>query len=902
MKKILLFLFAILVISIIIYFLYKVSKIKKEGFATTTTLKHATYYANWAQFWPNGPQDNTDNKNVNSPFAIQSSLGNVDTIIYGIVMFGIMPNPTLSCSYVPSAFVGTYSCMFNDSSISDGIKFFLQGCMGKEEGDIQEDVIETIFGEEASMMYDVIDNVASLVENILSGFSEGGDSPPLFVSDNNNFLTYPMYPNECFTGCGIDFDKFYWSTSGTGSKCCSLYRITDPYCFAQLRSLGKTLIASYGGWTYTHGGAEFSNISQNMFTSMISNSTTRGKFINTSGSTLQAWGFQGADFDWEYPGSASAGAIITTTLGYTSTTDFYNFECLIKEYRTKFPNFILSMQCSGFLSGDAHYSGPLDGYFQNGESVYMASDSDYFSWINRLFTVGLSRVNFMAYDYFVAGGQPYTMPNTPLYCPNQEANNFLPWPGTTSSFNPSYPWINPDLTISDYQNLTTQESFAYVSCGTVTAGSSVVNGFVMNSISNIASAYGVPPQSIVDATNTLQSSSLPQLTSSSQLQLGQILYIPCNNSSVPVCGTGKWPSGFGLAQVAENNNITVNAFENANPLYVQYASNVQVGNIYNIPCKDTSPQSGNVCPAYVLTQSTYSDLATSIGANVNDVVNLNPSSPPSSLVINQNVNVPCVNNVCPGVYYALPGDSLQSIFAKLFPKIDITSPTGKSLYNNYLQLNSSLQQTTQPNKLLSTNPQTAVRVPCSSSSSTTTLPPSVPSGTQLDFQGSNNSATVQYCILKSMVLMNQIFGKNIGNVHLGLAMYGRSYSNVNFLGMSGDDLIQNSVGLPSTGAMWGGSYTQTSGVLSYYEIQQLLQEKDANGNSLYISGYNKKYGINVALSLENNTWICYDDFSAIQEKLNYAKNLGFGGVMTFTPQQDDFSKGFPLMNYINSKL
>ena len=908
-RKCFLAFFIILVIAILVFCLYKAFKNSKsvEKFTGTTKsvekftgtrMAHATYYANWAQFWPGGPQDNTDNSNVNSPYAIAGALADCDTIIYGIVLFGVLPNPTLTCSLEVAPFSFFYSCNFVGST-SDGIKFILQGCLSEAEGSAEEDAISVIFGPEAADIYDTISNVAGLISDLMEGISDT-ETPPTYVSDNGAYLTYPMYPNECFTGCDIEFDKFYWSTSGTGSKCCSLHRITDPFCFAQLRSLGKTLIASYGGWTYTHGGAEFSDISYNMFVNMIANSGTRSQFINASGNTLSAWGFQGADFDWEYPGSQSAHAVVTTSLGYLSSTDFYNFECLIREYRQKFPNFILSMQCSGFLSGDAYYpDGPLDGYIQNGETVNMASDSDYFAWINRLFAAGLTRVNFMAYDYYVAGGQNYTMPNTPLYSPNKETNfSICPWKScstiSSANYNPSYPWINPSLTIANYQNQTT-ESFDYLNCGTVTAGvTKDKNGNILNSFWGIAQAYGLPMQAVIDATNALQPAGSENVTSNSSLSYGQTVYIPCNNSAVPVCGTGSWPSGYGASQVASNSGVTSDAFNSANPLYAQYANYVNPGNVYNIPCLDTTPENGNACPTWILRQSSYGDVASAIGANVSDVTDINSTSS-TALTPNQYINVPCVNNVCPGPYYALPGDSLQSIFNKLFPRLDTTVDPGKTLYSNYLSLNSNLN--VKPTDILSSNPQTPVRVPCNSPKSVPA--PSVPVGTELDFQGAEGSATVPLCILKSMVLMSQAFGSNIGKVHLGIALYGRSFANVNFMGMTGDDLVQNSVGLPSYGAMPPGSYTQTSGVLSYYEIQQLLAAKDTNGNPVYQTGYNKKYGINVAYSVELGTWISYDGFEAIADKMNFAKCFGFGGVMTFTPQQDDFTKSFPLMGCVN---
>jgi hypothetical protein len=68
------------------------------GPSQTTTgsakkITHTAFYANWGQFWPGAPNDN----GRNSPNTFKKFIKNTDKVIYGFLMFGVMPTPFLIC-------------------------------------------------------------------------------------------------------------------------------------------------------------------------------------------------------------------------------------------------------------------------------------------------------------------------------------------------------------------------------------------------------------------------------------------------------------------------------------------------------------------------------------------------------------------------------------------------------------------------------------------------------------------------------------------------------------------------------------------------------------------------------------------------------------------------------------
>ncbi len=315
-------------------------------------MKNIAFYANWAQFW-GGPIANDD---YNAPLTYLNFINGLDRVIYGYLMFGVEPNPELNDNPRLNNYGGLdYGCSYHDES----------------------------------------------------PFWQDGD--PYIRNSSNDWNTYTMYPNYCFTGTTQNFWEQMFQIGVN-------FRINDPDCFQQLQVLkalkpGLEVVMSFGGWTWTHGGAEFSSLSATLFHQMVSSEVSRQAFIQSSHAFITSYGFDGIDIDWEYPGQ---------TLGVidpaAADQDFENFKTFIQEYRNfAGPDFIITMQVSGFLSPDiaARETSPIQ------------TNEDYFTWIKSLLDNGLSEVNMMSYDYYVAAGATQTLPNAPLYCGGGNIENCI---------------------------------------------------------------------------------------------------------------------------------------------------------------------------------------------------------------------------------------------------------------------------------------------------------------------------------------------------------------------------------------------------------------------------------------------------------------------------------------------
>ncbi len=678
----------------------------KKGTTPYYRLKHTTFYANWAQFWPGGPDD----EGTNSPNTFKSFIANTDRIIYGFLLFGVTPNPILVCDVALGSMPLSYSCGFNPNVINSGFKDTFIDAMK-----------DTLKADEEGVLLNFLKstyNQASIQYN---------KNTDVYIS-SQSFDTFPPYPNECFTGANYESSaggliiKYIGDTQGT--KCPMNGRLHDFICFEQLQNLKQLngnlkVIASYGGWTWTHGGAAFSNLSQNLFTTMVASQTSRTAFIDSSYKFLTQFGFNGVDFDWEYPGQNSA-------------LDFYGLECLIKEYKEAHPDMYISMQCSGFLSGNVVTldMDTLPGYTDI--VLTMKNDTDYFIWLKRLLAAGLDNINIMAYDYYTAYSEPkLTRPNAPLYNKEYKSSD-----------------INTSSTSGTTSGVSQTINKCSVTSYTVKSG---------DTLSTIAGANNTTVANICEANN------LP-LATCPNLSIGQVLNIP----------TGYWIPDCDPTSTCTTNTYTVKAGDT----------------MYNIAI------------------SNGTDLTTLCGLN--------------------NLTLNTCGNISIGQVIKLP-DSCS-----------LTYPT----------IN------------LSSNATPAVD-------------------------------DINYCLSKTLALMESILVTDMKKVVLGLACYGRAFAGVNFGNLSGQDLIDKTVGIPFTGPAGPGNYTNESGILSYYEI---------NNKQWTMKGYNKEYGTSIAVDVPNGVWVSYDDTDSLQEKMLIAKKYNVGGVMTFTPQQDDFSKNYPLMQSVTNHL
>lgn len=110
-------------------------------------------------------------------------------------------------------------------------------------------------------------------------------------------------------------------------------------------------------------------------------------------------------------------------------------------------------------------------------------------------------------------------------------------------------------------------------------------------------------------------------------------------------------------------------------------------------------------------------------------------------------------------------------------------------------------------------------------------------------------------------------------VNLGLAFYGRSF-----------ELADPSCTTPGClfkGPGAQGPCTQTAGILSYREIQNILN--DANIPSF--SKYDADAAVNY-LIYNQTSWVSYDDRTTFQRKIDFANNRGLRGLFIWAIDQD----------------
>ncbi|XP_048248852.1 chitotriosidase-1-like isoform X2 [Haliotis rufescens] len=120
---------------------------------------------------------------------------------------------------------------------------------------------------------------------------------------------------------------------------------------------------------------------------------------------------------------------------------------------------------------------------------------------------------------------------------------------------------------------------------------------------------------------------------------------------------------------------------------------------------------------------------------------------------------------------------------------------------------------------------------------------------------------------------------------IGVPFYGRTFSL--------NDTTVHGVGAPAYGSGTAGNLTHSQGTLAYYEICQLLN----TGATSYISSNQS-----VPYMVHGETWVGYDDEKSLQKKVKYVINNGYGGIMVWALDLDDFGgicgKTYPLIHAI----
>ncbi|XP_067672469.1 chitotriosidase-1-like [Haliotis asinina] len=127
-------------------------------------------------------------------------------------------------------------------------------------------------------------------------------------------------------------------------------------------------------------------------------------------------------------------------------------------------------------------------------------------------------------------------------------------------------------------------------------------------------------------------------------------------------------------------------------------------------------------------------------------------------------------------------------------------------------------------------------------------------------------------------------------LNIGLALYGRTFT------LSTAD---NTLGAPVSGPGAKGPYSREKGFLSYQEICEM----ERNGGTIVDIPEQR-----VRYITRGDQWVGYDDKLSLRQKACYIKTNGFGGVMVWALDLDDFSGSdcgqgpYPLLRNIVAEL
>jgi len=215
-----------------------------------------------------------------------------------------------------------------------------------------------------------------------------------------NKLNHVMYAFAYFCA-PADAVKQYWETDPTRAICAGKqpFEIAQPdpndvnmyqqvVAFKQANA-GIKVILSIGGW----------NFPSNYYSRMVSTAASRAAFIKSCLDTMQKYGFDGIDIDWEYPNAEPRQDPVQFTCDSFQTvndqggqpTDGDNLVLLVKEMRAAFGTKLITV-CG--VASEKHWQ-----LMKVGE---LAQYVDYF--------------HLMSYDYWVSDIESanITAPNQPL--------------------------------------------------------------------------------------------------------------------------------------------------------------------------------------------------------------------------------------------------------------------------------------------------------------------------------------------------------------------------------------------------------------------------------------------------------------------------------------------------------
>merc|ERR1712139_430067 len=140
----------------------------------------------------------------------------------------------------------------------------------------------------------------------------------------------------------------------------------------------------------------------------------------------------------------------------------------------------------------------------------------------------------------------------------------------------------------------------------------------------------------------------------------------------------------------------------------------------------------------------------------------------------------------------------------------------------------------------------------------------------------------------SSIKLYKSYGVHMSKFIMGVPLYGHTY----LLSDSAD----NSVGADSNGK-FPGQYTGEAGTIAYHEVCAL--------QGSWQNKWDNKAKVPYMYNVEK--WISYDDVRSIRIKVRYALDAGFGGIMVWPLDNDDFhghcsDVKYPLMTAINQEI
>jgi chitinase len=85
-------------------------------------------------------------------------------------------------------------------------------------------------------------------------------------------------------------------------------------------------------------------------------------------------------------------------------------------------------------------------------------------------------------------------------------------------------------------------------------------------------------------------------------------------------------------------------------------------------------------------------------------------------------------------------------------------------------------------------------------------------------------------------------------------------------------------GCPFSGASKPGPCTGTGGILSYYEIQDILKQEEVQKRAISRLHHDQAAAVKY-FTFDHDQWISFDDEETFKQKTDWATEIGFGGAL-----------------------